>query len=183
VILSAQCTDARVNVVTPKLFARFKSAEDFANCKVGELEKLILSTGFYKNKAKNIKACCQKIMSDYEGKVPNTMETLITLPGVGRKTANVILSEYFNKPEGIVVDTHAGRLAVRIGLVDTKNTKAAEQIEADLMQITPKTDWRNISLYLVFQGRLVCTAKKAYCDKCEICKVCDSCRKIKEYAK
>jgi endonuclease III len=174
VILSAQCTDERVNKVTPALFKKFKSAKDFGKAKITEIEKLIKSTGFYHNKAKNIKACCSMIVSKYNGKVPSEMEELILLPGVGRKTANVVLHQAFGKSHGFVVDTHVGRLAVRLGLTSQSNSKAAEKIELDLMNAFPKEKWDDASLLLIFHGRKTCTARKMYCERCCLNKLCPS---------
>lgn len=171
VILSAQCTDARVNLVTPALFARFSSAEDFATANSKELETLIHSTGFYHNKAKNIIACCKALIEKHNGKVPSTMNELIQLPGVGRKTANVVLGEAFGKVEGIVVDTHVARLSHRLGF--TKETDAMK-IENDLMQIVPKKNWYQFSHALIFHGRKICSARKPLCEQCSINTLCPS---------
>lgn len=182
VILSAQCTDERVNKVTPALFKRYKKVKDFAQSSQEELERYIFSTGFYKNKAKNIISCCKDIVAHHNSCVPKTMEELVKLPGIGRKTANVILSQLYNKNEGIVVDTHVGRLAVRLGLVSTKNTKDAIKIERELMKIVPKKEWDQFSLHLIYHGRAICSARKAYCDECILKKFCPSARKITTYA-
>jgi endonuclease-3 len=181
VILSAQCTDERVNLVTPALFKRFKTVKDFATAHPEELERYIFSTGFYKNKAKNIIACCKNILEKHNGKVPQTMEELVSLAGIGRKTANVVLSQLFSRNEGIVVDTHVGRLAVRLGLVSTKNTKDAVKIERELIKIVPKKEWDQFSLQLIYHGRAICSARKAYCDECILKKFCPSARKITAY--
>lgn len=164
-ILSAQCTDARVNIVTQTLFQRYKTATDFAEISQEALEKEIHSTGFYRNKAKNIRACCQMLVAKYGGEVPTDMATLITLPGVGRKTANCVLGTGFGLAEGITVDTHVFRLARRIGL-STGNTP--EKVEADLMKIVPQSEWIFISHGLVLHGRQVCPARKPKCDDCPI---------------
>lgn len=176
VILSAQCTDARVNQVSPPLFKRFSSVQDFASCRLAELEKLVYSTGFYKNKAKNIKASAQKIISDFGGKVPGTMEDLLRLPGVARKTANVILNEGFGKSEGIVVDTHVIRLSGLLGFVSRKfmKSKNAVAIERVLMKIIPKKDWKIISHLLTWHGRRICVARKPKCKICPLNKICPS---------
>lgn len=176
VILSAQCTDLRVNKVTPSLFKRFSKAEDFAECDVRELEKLIYSTGFYKNKAKNIKAAAQKIVADFGGKVPNTMEDLLKLPGVARKTANVVLSSGFAKNVGIVVDTHVARISGLLGLVDKKLSKAknAVKIEQELMKIVPRKDWRIFSFLMINHGRAICVARRPKCGICPLNKICPS---------
>ena len=150
--LAAQCTDARVNIVTKELFTKYRNAEDYAGADISELEQDIKSTGFFRNKAKNIKECCIKLLRDYGGKVPDNMEALLSLPGVGRKTANVILSTVFSKP-GVIVDTHCTRLANRIGLTKSKNP---DIIERDLMKLLPRSEWANFSHYLVYHGRAVC---------------------------
>ena len=171
VILSAQCTDVRVNIVTPALFARFSSAQDFAEANVKELERLIHSTGFYHNKAKNIIACCKMLIEKHNGIVPQTMGALIQLPGVGRKTANVVLGEAFGKIEGIVVDTHVIRLSNRLGF--TKETDAVK-IENDLMPLVPKKCWYQFSHALIFHGRKICPARKPLCRECSINTFCPS---------
>lgn len=168
-ILSAQCTDARVNKVTPGLFKKYPAPSSFARLKQETLEAEIRSTGFFRNKAKNIIGASQKIIKDYNGKVPDMMEELLTLPGVARKTANVVLGNSFGKTEGIVVDTHVLRLSQRIGL--SKN-KTAEKVEQDLMKIVPKKLWIDISHQLILHGRRVCNARKPLCDKCIIEKYC-----------
>jgi len=169
VILSAQCTDVRVNYVTGELFKKYKDADDFAKADIDVFEQEIRSTGFYKNKAKNIIACCSEIADKYSGKVPKTLEELIKLPGIGRKTANVILGSAFGIP-GIVVDTHVKRLAYRIGLTINKEP---EKIEIDLMRIIPKDDWFYFSNMLIFHGRKICIARKPKCDICSIEKQCE----------
>ena len=166
--LAAQCTDARVNIVTKELFKKYRNAEDYAGADISELEQDIKSTGFFRNKAKNIKECCIKLLRDYEGKVPDNMEALLSLPGVGRKTANVILSTVFSKP-GVIVDTHCTRLANRIGLTKSKNP---DIIERDLMKLLPENEWANFSHYLVYHGRAVCHARRP---KCEICSIMPYC--------
>lgn len=168
-ILAAQCTDLRVNIVTKDLFKKYKSVEDFARVNPEELEQDIKSTGFYRNKAKNIIACCQKLISEYDGKVPNNMEDLVALPGVGRKTANVVLSNIYGIP-GIIVDTHCIRLSNRIGLTDYEDPV---KIESDLMEIVPKKDWAKFSNNLVYHGRAICDARKP---KCEICPISEHCK-------
>jgi len=174
-ILSAQCTDARVNLVTRELFKKYKTVQDYANADLREFEQDIKSTGFYKNKAKNIIASAKKILSDFGGKVPDKMELLVTLPGVGRKTANVILSEGFGITSGIAVDTHVRRVSFRLGL--TKNTDP-EKIERDLMELYPEKEWRNVSNLLITHGRKICDAKKPYCSKCPLNKICPSAFKL-----
>lgn len=175
VILSAQCTDERVNKVTPVLFKRFKTARDFASCSIKELEKLIHSTGFYKNKAKSIQGMAKMLVKDFNGKVPKTMEELVKLPGVGRKTANVILSESFGINEGVCVDTHVLRLSQRLGFSKHKDPI---KIEQDLMNQFPKKDWETISLTLITHGRKVCDARKPNCKECFLNKLCPSAFKI-----
>ena len=161
-ILSAQCTDVRVNMVTPALFARFPNAEAFAKANIRQLEKMIQSTGFFRNKAKNIKECCKKIVNDYGGQVPGTLEELVQLPGIGRKTANVVLGDAFDVP-GITVDTHVLRLSRRLGL--TKHTNP-EKVERDLMKVIPQPEWTIFSHRLIFHGRQVCFARKPNCESC-----------------
>ena len=162
-ILSAQCTDKQVNKVTPALFARYKNVKDFAESDIKELQGYVRSTGFYRNKAKNIKASSQKIISDFNGKVPKTMEELITLPGVARKTANIVLSCGFGIIEGIAVDTHVKHTSKAMGL--TKHTNP-DKIEQDLMQLIPKKDWDTFSLLLIHHGREYCKSPKAKCTEC-----------------
>ncbi len=167
-ILSAQCTDVRVNMVTPALFARYPDAQAFADADIHELEKAIQSTGFFRNKAKSIQACCKIIVEKYGGKVPGTMEELVPLPGIGRKTANVILGNAFGVP-GITVDTHVRRLANRMGLTENQDP---EKIERDLMEIIPKKDWTMFSHRMIFHGRQVCEARKPDCEHCGVAKDC-----------
>lgn len=162
-ILSAQCTDERVNIVTEKLFKKYKTLKDFAIANPSELEKDIYSTGFYKNKARNIINCAKIIIEKFNGRVPDTMDELISLPGVARKTANIVLYNAFGKTEGIAVDTHVIRLSRRLGLTKNENP---EKIEVDLMKTVPKSDWGNISYLLQFHGRNICQAKKPKCDIC-----------------
>jgi endonuclease-3 len=171
--LAAQCTDARVNIVTKDLFKKYRTAEDYAAASLEELEQDIKSTGFFRNKARNIKECCIRLITVYGGKVPDTMEDLLTLPGVGRKTANVVLSTIFNKP-GVIVDTHCTRLSRRLGLTKSENP---EIIERDLMKLIPEDQWANFSHYLVFHGREVCQARKPRCGSCSILPYCDFARK------
>ncbi|HOO55326.1 MAG TPA: endonuclease III [bacterium] len=168
-ILSAQCTDQRVNIVTGQLFRKYKNAGDFAGADIAELEQDIRSTGFYRNKAKNIKSCCTDIVEKYKGKVPDTMEQLVELAGIGRKTANVVLGNAFGKP-GIVVDTHVGRIARRTGL--TSNTDAVK-VEFDLMELIPKDKWTIFSNQLILHGRAICKARKPECGECPVLKYCD----------
>lgn len=167
-ILSAQCTDKQVNRVTKELFKKLKTPYDFANASQETLETLIHSTGFFRNKAKNIIECSKTLIGHYNGLVPQTLDELVKLPGVGRKTANVILGAAFNTP-GIVVDTHVARIAGRLGL--TENTDPVK-IEFDLMDIIPEDDWSNFSLRLVYFGRAICKARKPDCPSCPINKLC-----------
>ncbi|MFT4326248.1 MAG: endonuclease III domain-containing protein, partial [Candidatus Woesearchaeota archaeon] len=183
VILSAQCTDERVNMVTPHLFKKFPTVKHLAKASVDDIRESIKSISFPNNKAINIHKTANILVNDYKGSVPDSMKDLVLLPGVGRKTANVILGDFFNKNEGFVVDTHVGRLAVRLGLTNTTNSKDAIGIEQDLMKQFPPDYWNHMSLYLIFLGREVCTAKKAYCDECPLQKLCPSAKKIKAYAK
>ena len=168
-ILAAQCTDARVNIVTKGLFKKYTSVYDYADANPEELEQDIKSTGFYRNKTKNIIGCCKKLIKDFDGKVPNNMEDLLSLPGVGRKTANVVLSNIFGIP-GIIVDTHCKRLSNRIGLTDKEDP---EKIEYDLMKILPENDWTAFSNCLVYHGRAICDAKKPKCGQCSVALHCD----------
>lgn len=168
-ILSAQCTDERVNQVTPALFGRYRTASDYANAPAGELEEMIRSTGFYRNKARALRACCRAIADRHGGNVPATMDELVALPGVGRKTANVVLGVAFGKAEGIVVDTHVARLARRLGL--TRQT-TPEKIEADLMKIVPRNDWIDFSHLLIWHGRKRCNARRPDCIQCEVANLC-----------
>jgi endonuclease III len=170
-ILSAQCTDVRVNMVTPELFRKYKNISDFAEANAKEFEKDIHSTGFYKNKTKGIIGSAKKILSEFKGKVPDTMEALTSLPGVGRKTANVILSSGFGKIEGIVVDTHVRRLSRLLGLTRSEDP---EKIEEDLMRVIPKADWGIISHLLILHGRKICHARKPLCGDCKLNKLCPS---------
>jgi endonuclease-3 len=167
-ILSAQCTDARVNLVTPALFARYPDAKAFATADARDLEAAIQSTGFFRNKARNIRACCQTLVERHGGEVPGTMEELVPLAGVGRKTANVILGNAFGVP-GITVDTHVGRLSRRMGLTTETDP---EKVERDLMQLIPKKEWTQFSHRMIFHGRQVCHAREPRCDDCVVAKVC-----------
>lgn len=167
-ILSAQCTDVRVNLVTPALFARYRTAQDFAEAKPKELEAMIQSTGFFRNKAKNIIACCQSIVAEHGGEVPDTMDALVPLPGVGRKTANVVLGNAFGVP-GITVDTHVGRLSRRMGLTEHDDP---EKVERDLMDLIPRKDWTMFSHRMIFHGRQVCQARSPRCDGCKLADIC-----------
>ena len=175
-ILSAQCTDVKVNQVTKGLFKRYPSARDFAGANLAKLEEEIRPTGFYRNKARSIQKCCQELEKRFAGKVPNNLDDLVTLPGVGRKTANVILGNAFGIP-GIVVDTHVRRVSQRIGL--TKNDDPVK-IEFDLMKIVPKEEWTHFSNLLVWHGRKTCVARKPLCQICPIRKWCDYGSQVKE---
>jgi endonuclease-3 len=168
VMLSAQCTDKRVNLVTPALFARYRTAKDFAVADRAELERYIQSTGFYRNKAKNIQAACRVLVEKHGGEVPGTLEELTALPGLGRKSANCVLGDAFGVP-GITVDTHVGRLARRLGL--TEETDPVK-VEFDLMKLWPKDVWTEASHRLILHGRRVCAARKPNCEGCSIAIVC-----------
>ena len=168
-ILSAQCTDKRVNMVTTDLFQQYRTAADFANADLAELEQAVKTTGFFRNKAKNIKACCAALVAKPGGEVPRTMDELTALGGVGRKTANVVLGNAFGINVGVVVDTHVTRLANRLGL--TKQTDA-EKIEQELMPLVPRGQWTLFSHWLIWHGRRRCDARKPDCAACEIAKLC-----------
>lgn len=170
-ILSAQCTDERVNKVTPALFARYPTAEALAAADLADLEEIIRSTGFYHNKAKNIHATSQRIVQAYDGRVPDRMEDLLTLPGVARKTANVVLGTAYGVADGIVVDTHVKRLSERLGLTQETNP---EKIERDLMALTPREEWIDLAHLLIFHGRRVCNARKPDCPNCVLKHLCPS---------
>lgn len=170
-ILSAQCTDKRVNMVTPSLFAKYRTARDYANSDPKKLEKEIQSTGFFRNKTKSIRAAAAALVERHGGNVPDTMAELHELPGVGRKTANVVLGNAFNKAEGIVVDTHVSRLSQRLRL--TKQTDP-EKIEADLMKLVPREHWTMWSHWLIWHGRRRCFARKPDCTQCEVLRLCPS---------
>ena len=169
VVLSAQCTDARVNQVTPEIFKKYPEPIDFANMELSLLEELIHSCGFYKNKAKNIKAAATKIVNEYNGQLPNTMEELVNLPGVGRKSANVIMLEAFNAPQGIAVDSHAKRISNRLGLSNASNPV---QIEKDLIKKFPKKYFYDVNHLLVWHGRNLCKAQNPNCEKCPLQTYC-----------
>jgi endonuclease-3 len=170
-ILSAQCTDERVNLVTPGLFAKYRSVAAFAEVPQEELEADIRSTGFFRNKAKSIRGACRRIVDEYGGEVPSTMDELVTLPGVGRKTANVILGNTDGRPGGVVVDTHVGRLARRLGW--SKETDP-EKVERDLNRLIPETDWVRVGHELIQHGRRVCMARKPNCQGCPMNDLCPS---------
>ncbi|WP_339375495.1 endonuclease III [Chroogloeocystis siderophila] len=170
-ILSAQCTDERVNQVTPELFRRFPDAVAIANADLAELEAIIRPTGFYRNKAKNIQAACRILVQEYGGNVPARMEKLLTLPGVARKTANVVLAHAYDIHVGVTVDTHVKRLSYRLGL--TKHTDPLH-IERDLMRLLPQEDWENWSIRLIYHGRAICKARNPLCDACVLADLCPS---------
>ena len=170
-ILSAQCTDKRVNMVIKKLFKKYRRAEDYADADLKELEEDIKSTGFYRNKAKNIKRSCQLLINKFGSQIPKTMEEMLELPGVGRKTANILLSNAFGVIEGIAVDTHVRRLAKRLGL--TKHDDP-NKIERDLMETVPKDKWMRIADLLIFHGRRICAARKPECKICVLNRLCPS---------
>ena len=169
VMLSAQCTDERVNKTTPNLFEKYGTPEAIGNMELEELEKIIHPCGFYKNKAKNIKKMAKVIVEKYNGNVPETMEDLIDLPGVGRKSANVVMLEAFGNPQGIAIDTHAKRIANRVGL--SKNT-TPEKIEQDILKLIPKEYYKDVNHLLVWHGRNICDARKPKCTECPIKKYC-----------
>ncbi len=170
-ILSAQCTDERVNKVTPELFRRFPDAPALAYADREILESLVHSTGFYRNKAKNIQGACRKIVEEFQGEVPQQMELLLTLPGVARKTANVVLAHAFSILQGVTVDTHVRRLSQRLGLsVETDPVK----IERDLMKLVPQADWENFSISIIYHGRAVCNARNPNCPACSLSHLCPS---------
>jgi endonuclease-3 len=170
-ILSAQATDEQINKITKSLFKKYRTAEDYANADLKELEQDIKSSGFYHNKAKNIKNCCTMLVEKHKGQVPKTMAELIELPGVARKTANIVLFNAYGIIAGVAVDTHVRRLAQRLGL--TENEDSAK-IELDLMTLVPKDKWMRITDLLIFHGRRVCVAKKPRCDVCVLNKICPS---------
>ena len=170
-ILSAQCTDKRVNIVTKSLFKKYKTAQDYANADLAELEQDIRSTGFYRNKAKNIKNSGKLLVEKFGSKVPDTMEELLELPGVARKTANIVLSNAYGVIVGIAVDTHVRRLSQRLGLSENKNP---DKIEQDLMKAVPKKEWKHITNLLISHGRAVCIARKPKCKTCVLNKLCPS---------
>jgi endonuclease-3 len=168
-ILSAQCTDERVNQVTPALFARFPDAAALATADLGELENLIKPTGFYRNKARHIQGACRKILSDFGGQVPKEMSQLLTLPGVARKTANVVLAHAYGINAGVTVDTHVKRVSYRLGL--TEHTDPI-RIERDLIELIPQPDWENWSIRLIYHGRETCTARNPRCHECLLRDIC-----------
>lgn len=170
-ILSAQCTDERVNIVTADLFRKYRGPEDFVKVSQQELERDIHSTGFFRNKAKNIKAASRRLIEVYGGEIPRTMDEILTLGGVARKTANVVLGNAFGIASGVVVDTHVSRLSQRLGLTEEKTP---EKIERDLQELVPKKHWVMFSHWLIFHGRRVCNARKPQCGKCVLADLCPS---------
>ncbi len=174
-ILSAQCTDKRVNLVTRELFLRCRSTKDFADIPLPELEALVRSTGFFRNKTKNIRDMAAELLARHGGRVPRTLDELASLPGVGRKTANVVLGNAFGVDEGVVVDTHVSRLSQRLGL--TKSIKPV-QIEKDLIGLFPRENWTDLSHWLIFHGRRRCQARKPDCPGCELADICPSAGKM-----
>ncbi|HEY9621183.1 MAG TPA: endonuclease III [Crinalium sp.] len=170
-ILSAQCTDERVNMVTPELFRRFPDAYAMASAEPQDIETLVRSTGFYRNKAKNIQGACRMIVTEFGGDVPQRMEELLKLPGVARKTANVVLAHAYGINAGVTVDTHVKRLSGRLGL--TEQTDPV-RIERDLMKLLPQPDWENWSIRLIYHGRAVCMARNPACDRCHLADLCPS---------
>jgi endonuclease-3 len=169
-VLSAQCTDKRVNQVTPALFKKYKNAKDYSRAKIEDVEELIFSTGFYHAKARNIKGLAVKLQSDFNGKVPSTLEELITLPGVGRKTANVVLGHAFDIP-GITVDTHFGRLSRRFEWTASNDPV---KVEFDVQELIPEKEWTNLSQRMIWHGRRICHSRKPACGACPVAKICPS---------
>lgn len=174
-ILSAQCTDERVNKVTPIIWQKYPTVQDVNNMDIEELKKLIYTTGFYNNKSKNIKGAAKRIVEEFNGEVPDNMKDLLTIPGVARKTANVVLGNWFKKNEGVVVDTHIWRLSRRLGLTIKDNPI---NIEKDLMKLFPQENWERIGTYLVMHGRKICKARKPDCAVCPLNKICPSAFKV-----
>jgi endonuclease-3 len=170
-ILSAQCTDERVNIVTKALFKKYTKPQDYANADLAELEQDVRSTGFYHNKAKNVKNCCKLLVEKYHSQVPQTMDELLELPGVARKTANIVLFNAYGFIAGVAVDTHVRRLSQRLGLTENEDQS---KIETDLMNIVPKDKWMKITDLLIFHGRRVCIARKPKCNICVLNKICPS---------
>ncbi|NNE66944.1 MAG: endonuclease III [Pyrinomonadaceae bacterium] len=168
-ILSAQCTDERVNIVTAELFRKYRGPKAFADSSQEEMEEDVRSTGFFRNKAKNIRAASQKILDDFKGEVPDNMDDLLSLPGVARKTANVVLGNAFGIASGVVVDTHVKRLSYRLGLT---TQKTPEKVEKDLQRLIPENEWVMFSHWLIFHGRQVCNARKPLCDECKLADIC-----------
>ncbi len=174
-MLAAQCTDERVNLVTPALFAAYPDVYAFAEAGIEDLERLVKSTGFYRNKAKNIRAACQRIITEYNGEVPPRMDDLVTLPGVARKTANVVLAHGFGINGGVTVDTHVKRITNLLGLTQFSDPV---KIERDLMKLLPQPDWENWSIRLVYHGRAVCNARNPKCGMCDLANLCPSAKVV-----
>lgn len=170
VVLSAQMQDERLNKILPKFFEKFPDLKTLANANIKEIEEALKSVNYYKTKAKHLKFAAKKILKEFNGKIPQTLDKLKSLPGVGQKTANVILSEGFNTPQGIVVDTHVARVSRRLGLTKHKDPK---KIEEDLKRIVPKKHWRNFALWLIFHGREICKAKRPLCGECGLKNICN----------
>lgn len=170
-ILAAQCTDVRVNAVTKDLFQKYRSARDYATANQEELEEDVRPTGFYRNKAKSIRAACQYLVDHHRGEVPRTLAEMVRIPGVGRKTANVILGNAFGIVEGFIVDTHVGRLARRFGWSEQEDALKAEQ---ELMRLVPRQEWLNVAHRMILHGRVVCQARKPACGRCVLAEVCPS---------
>jgi endonuclease-3 len=170
-VLSAQCTDARVNMVTPGLFEQFPSPADFAAAPIEEIEEAIRSTGFYRNKAKSLQGAARTIIENHDGQVPDQMKQLVKVPGVGRKTANVVLGEIWNKPDGVVVDTHVGRISRKLGLTDQTDPVKAEQ---QLGEVIPQSDYRDFGHLIIDHGRKTCKARAPRCDDCRLYKWCET---------
>jgi endonuclease-3 len=168
-ILSAQCTDQRVNLVTKELFKKYPTASDLSRAPLRSLEKLVQSTGFFRNKAKNIKACCRQLVEEHEGEVPRDLALLVKLAGVGRKTANVVLGTAYGIPTGVVVDTHVGRLSRRLGLTTESDPV---KVERDLMRLLPKREWIDFSHRMIYHGRAVCKARRPRCESCDFTRFC-----------
>lgn len=177
VSLSAQCTDERVNSVTPNLFSKYPTPKDLANANLSDVEKIIHSCGFYKNKSKNIVNAGKSIISDFNGEIPNDLEKLQSIPGVGRKTANVIMHEAFNDPKGIAVDTHVGRISTRLGI---SNNKTPEKIESDLTSKIPRELWQKLNHAFIYHGRAVCTSQSPKCENCVVKNECKYYKNIKK---
>ncbi|MHB8604134.1 MAG: endonuclease III [Thermoplasmatota archaeon] len=175
IILSAQCTDAQVNRVTPALFARYPTPQALAAAKRRDVERIVFSTGFYRNKAKNLQEMALALVTEHDGEVPRAMDALLTLPGVGRKTANVLQGNAWNISEGVCVDTHVGRLARRLGF---SREDDAEKVERDLMATFEPRDWQDVSYLLILHGREVCDARKPACERCEVAALCPSAFKV-----
>jgi endonuclease-3 len=170
-ILSAQCTDARVNMVTPGLFEQFPTPQDFADAPIVEIEEAIRSTGFYRNKAKSLQGAARALIERHDGEVPNDMKAMVKVPGAGRKTANVVLGEIYNNPDGVVVDTHVGRISKKLGFSDTGDPVQAER---QLNEVIPQADWRDYGHLIIDHGRKTCKARAPKCDDCRLYKWCET---------